>query len=322
VSALDRRPTKATWNASCDTMNVTAAAAVGAAALMLAMMGLATGQQQDVASDVDAYHRDGFLIKRAMLSSEEMALIRAALETDESLDRHAVRNTDSAGGFSQVTLLAPLSTSKLGTILRLARFVRLLRALLGDPMQWMTRIVHKMPHGGGEWTWHQDYGYWRQDGFRRPDMMTMYIAVDDQTAENGPLRLLKGSHRVGLAEHATQGSASRGVDSEQLHDVMRRFPEESPLLRSGDVIFIHALLYHASSGNASPLHRRALTAVYTRADNVGGDGSCCQRVDELSDDALKAQDAAVVALDAASLRAPWGYVGAADRLRHGYEPQQ
>ena len=297
-------------------------AIAGAAVAALAALSIPADQQSVLKHEVESFHRDGFLIKRAMMSPEEMALIHAALETDKSLGKHAMRNNDDAGGFSKVTLFAPLDNGTLGTSLRLVRFVHLLRALLDertDVMHWMTRIIDKPPNCGGEWTWHQDFGYWRQDGFRRPDMMTVYLAVDNQTMENGPLRLLRGSHQIGVAQHSTQGSASRGVDSEQLNDALRRFPEEVPMLQSGDVMFIDSLLYHTSSGNKSPTHRRALTAVFTRADNVGDDGTCCRRVVDVDDMALL-QQGAVIGVDAAGLVEPHGYVGEEARRRHGYVP--
>ena len=108
--------------------------------------------------DVDSFRRDGFLVKRAFLSPDEMALIHAALASDRVLEERALRNEDAnGGGFSKVVLLAPLDDGTLGTSMRLARCVKLLRALLGEPtdlMHWMTRIIHKLPHQGGEWRWH------------------------------------------------------------------------------------------------------------------------------------------------------------------------
>ena len=286
----------------------------------LAAAAVAAAASPDLANEVESFRRDGFLVNRGLLSREEIILIRDALEMDkELLDKKAVRNNGAASSFSKVVHLARLDNGTLGTSLRLGRVVRLLRALLNehtDVMHWMTRLIHKLPKRGGEWAWHQDFAYWRQDGFRRPDMVTVYITLDNQTLDNGPLRLLRSSHQMGLS----QDSASQGADSERLNDAIRRFPEVVPLLRSGDVMFIDSLVYHSSSGNYSPVHRRALTAVYTRADNIGDDGSnCCRRIDEVDDMALREQGAAI-GLDAASLVDPHGYLGNEAKLRHGYSP--
>jgi hypothetical protein len=275
-----------------------------------------------LAADLDTYRRQGFLVKRAMLDPEEMGLIQAALESDRVLNTLALRNDDANGGFSKVILLGSLDNGTLGTSMRLARCVRLLRALLGEPtdlMHWMTRIIHKLPHRGGEWNWHQDYGYWQQDGFRRCDMVTMYLAVDNQTLDNGPLRLLKGSHQMGVAPHATRGGggALQGAACERFNEAKSRFPEVTPMLQSGDILFLHPLLYHTSSGNTSPVHRRALTAVFTRADNVDDAGMCCRPVEQVEDTALLQQGVAV-GVNAFSFVKPHGYVGDEAHQRHGY----
>ena len=47
---------------------------------------------------------------------------------------------------------------------------------------------------GGAWTWHQDYGYWYQNGMLYPYLVSVFIAVDPATRENGCLQVLEGSH--------------------------------------------------------------------------------------------------------------------------------
>jgi hypothetical protein len=36
----------------------------------------------------------------------------------------------------------------------------------------------KQPREGGAWEWHQDFGYWYNNGCLAPDMLSIYISLD------------------------------------------------------------------------------------------------------------------------------------------------
>ena len=42
---------------------------------------------------------------------------------------------------------------------------------------------------GGAWAWHQDYGYWYQNGILFPNLCSVMIAVDKATEENGCMQV-------------------------------------------------------------------------------------------------------------------------------------
>ena len=44
---------------------------------------------------------------------------------------------------------------------------------------------------GGSFVWHQDYGYWYQNGCLFPDMGTAFIAIDRCDEDNGCLQVGK-----------------------------------------------------------------------------------------------------------------------------------
>jgi ectoine hydroxylase len=51
----------------------------------------------------------------------------------------------------------------------------------------------KEPYTGGAWAWHQDYGYWYQNGVLFPYLASCFIAVDPNTRANGCMQVLKGN---------------------------------------------------------------------------------------------------------------------------------
>ena len=40
----------------------------------------------------------------------------------------------------------------------------------GEVYHYHSKMIMKEPRIGGAWTWHQDYGYWYQNGVLFPDL--------------------------------------------------------------------------------------------------------------------------------------------------------
>ena len=53
----------------------------------------------------------------------------------------------------------------------------------------------KPPADGGSLIWHQDYGYWYNNGCLYPDFVMAFVALTKNDRENGGLEILKGSHK-------------------------------------------------------------------------------------------------------------------------------
>ena len=72
----------------------------------------------------------------------------------------------------------------------------------------------KDPKTGGAHIWHQDYGYWYNNGCLLPEMGSVFIPVDPCTTSNSCLQVLSGSHRMGRINHVLEGQQA-GADSER-----------------------------------------------------------------------------------------------------------
>ncbi len=65
--------------------------------------------------------------------------------------------------------------------------------LLGENVyHWHSKVMLKLTRESGAWEWHQDYGYWHNDGCPYPRMVSAMIAIDRADEENGCLRVLTG----------------------------------------------------------------------------------------------------------------------------------
>jgi ectoine hydroxylase-related dioxygenase (phytanoyl-CoA dioxygenase family) len=80
--------------------------------------------------------------------------------------------------------------------------------------------------------------------------VALRVHLDDSTSENGPLRVIPGSHERGILSDA-------GI--REL--VAREHPHECIVARGG-VLVMRPLLVHASSKSAAPAPRRVLHIEY------------------------------------------------------------
>jgi len=64
--------------------------------------------------------------------------------------------------------------------------------------------LQKDPNTGG-WQYHQDYGYHYQE-FLYPQFVSVMIALNTATRNNGCLKVIRGSHTLGRLEHRMSGS--------------------------------------------------------------------------------------------------------------------
>lgn len=105
---------------------------------------------------------------------------------------------------------------------------------------------------------HQDNAYFCKSP---PDMLTLWIAIDAVTEENGPVCYLKGSHQQGILPHKKSGVAgnSMGMAGPLPKD---RYEEFRGTLNPGDALLHHCEVIHWSAPNRTDQSRCGLLMVY------------------------------------------------------------
>ena len=80
-------------------------------------------------------------------------------------------------------------------------------------------MIMKDAQVGGAWAWHQDYGYWYQNGVLFPDLVSVFIAVDPCTQGE---RLPAGDPGLAPAaaaiDHVLTGDQA-GADRERVEEI-------------------------------------------------------------------------------------------------------
>jgi ectoine hydroxylase-related dioxygenase (phytanoyl-CoA dioxygenase family) len=140
------------------------------------------------------------------------------------------------------------------------------KLLGGEVYHYHSKMIMKDARIGGAWTWHQDYGYWYQNGVLAPLLASAFIAVDPATRENGCLQVIRGSHRLGRIDHVLTGEQA-GADQERVREVLKRMELIHLEMEPGDTLFFHCNLLHRSDQNHSEKPRWSMICCYNAARN-------------------------------------------------------
>ena len=215
----------------------------------------------------ELYQRDGYVIIREFFSPGEVGLLLETYKNDKLIKESAINVDDNSGLNTKLTLWYNSGDDIYGAFSRSERVVDGLEMILGDkPALYHTKFMQKEPKVGGAWEWHQDYGYWYDNGFLFPEMLSVMVAVTRANRENGCLQVLKGSHKIGRINHGSMGKQI-GADLKRVNGAKKKMDLVYVELEPGDTLFFHGNLLHTSDSNTSDYARFSLIAAYNLASN-------------------------------------------------------
>lgn len=140
-----------------------------------------------------------------------------------------------------------------------SRLLDIAEKFLGpDLALFASHYICKPAFSGQSVLWHQDAAYWPLEPMR---VITLWLAVDDSTPENGCLRVVPGSHTGEIyplepneeLDNVLGSQAGVAVDESRAVDLV---------LGAGDVEVHHPAILHSSKANTSPRRRCGLTIRY------------------------------------------------------------
>jgi ectoine hydroxylase len=218
-------------------------------------------------AQIAQYHEDGYVIAREFFDKEEIDLLHRAAKEDNELDKRSFGRADGEGGVVRLSLWNHPGDGIYGMFARCERMVRSVEKILGgEAYHYHSKMILKDAKVGGAWTWHQDYGYWYQNGVLTPLLSSVSIAVDPATKANGCLQVIKGSHHCGRVDHILTGDQA-GADRERVEEILKRMPLIYCEMEPGDAIFFHSNLLHRSDQNKSDHPRWSMICCYNAARN-------------------------------------------------------
>jgi phytanoyl-CoA hydroxylase len=124
-------------------------------------------------------------------------------------------------------------------------------------------VMTKHPTYGSLTGWHRDVRYW---GFERDDLVSAWVALGNETVENGALWFVPESHKLRFtSERFDEGKFFRSDLPE--NEVLIR-SAVSPALNAGDVVFFHCNTLHSAGKNLTDRVKFSLVYTYHGASNA------------------------------------------------------
>ncbi|MBV9924319.1 MAG: glycosyltransferase [Acidobacteria bacterium] len=224
------------------------------------------------AEEVARYERDGAVFPVRVLDEGEAARCRAGFEELES------RAGDARGYLGWTHLFfrwacdLALNPSILDAV----------EQLIGrDILVYGTLILCKHPQGPSRVRWHQDGTH---SGLHLSPTVTAWVALSDSTPENGCMRVVPGSHRLGRLPHAPSSATDNLLKrSDEVQVEIDEASARDIVLRAGEMSLHHYSIVHGSNPNRSDAKRigfiiRYVTPQFPRAGapfvRARGAGDC------------------------------------------------
>jgi ectoine hydroxylase-related dioxygenase (phytanoyl-CoA dioxygenase family) len=224
----------------------------------------------DAARFRELMEREGFYICEDVISAVEVERLKCCVQQIPD-DRQEVRRKGSVYGVRNLLEICP-EVRGLASQPSIRQFIR---PILGRSA-FAVRAVFFDKAPGANWSlgWHQDnvvsvrerldapgfVGWSRKAGVWHVQppaeilagMIAIRVHLDDSGPQNGPLRVLPGSHRCGWIE--------------DLDDWKRRVPEVACRVGRGGVVVMRPLTLHASAPSVSTEHRRVIHIEYANGE--------------------------------------------------------
>jgi ectoine hydroxylase-related dioxygenase (phytanoyl-CoA dioxygenase family) len=208
---------------------------------------------------LDFYRENGYLLyHQPLFSAEKFERLRGIFE------EHLAEKGD--------TLSDELDTPHF-------RDPRLLEFLLSDEVLdlvepitgpnialWSSHFICKDPFTGRATPWHEDSAYWQDRLEKHEGIVTVWLALDRSTKENGCMRVIPGTHRNGFSSYAPVDMKDNTFHSEITDEI-----DESKAvyfeLEPNECSLHDARIVHGATPNRSPYRRCGYTMRYMPASN-------------------------------------------------------
>lgn len=217
-------------------------------------------------TEIDYYRENGYVYLQQVVSQEEIAGIRPAIENvvmeTSARDDKQGRLDDYSRMFRQVTNVWKFDPRIAGFVFA-RKFARIAACLMEvkSVRLYHDQALFKLP-GDEKTHWHQDMFYWP---LATDKTVTMWMPLVDVNGRMGTMEFACGSHKGGLVNESPISEAA-GDSLKNLID-RKGYGCRSHALRAGDATFHSGFTMHSAFPNRSGSTREVMTIIYY-ADGV------------------------------------------------------
>jgi ectoine hydroxylase-related dioxygenase (phytanoyl-CoA dioxygenase family) len=216
------------------------------------------------------YHTNGYIVVEEMISAEEIAELRRVTDEFVEKSRQVTEHTSvfdlEPGHTPEAPRLRRLKSPATqhpvyDRMLRDDRILDMVAPLIGPAIRHQGgKLNMKSAEFGSPVEWHQDFAF---GGDRtNDDMLSVGVAIDDMTQENGCLLFIPGSHKGEIYDHY-QSDVFVGAITDTTFKPDNVVPVE---VKAGGITIHHTRTLHASAPNTTGQARRLLLLQYAAAD--------------------------------------------------------
>jgi ectoine hydroxylase-related dioxygenase (phytanoyl-CoA dioxygenase family) len=208
------------------------------------------------------YNELGYFVLSNVFTRAEMDEIAEEIEQFQRRHEEALAEKGGSEGISragEITFTAFLAENNdsIREFCKRPEFVAITTQLLGPDVDlYWNQSVFKGPEGVKQFPWHQDDGY---TPVTPSPYLTLWLALNDATEENGTISVLPSSHKNGLAPHRR---SDIGLICHELDDPNQGVVVPVP---AGSMAVFQSLTMHKSGVNRSQGMRKAYVIQYCKA---------------------------------------------------------
>ena len=222
---------------------------------------------------VDQFHRDGFLAVENILTPLEIEALHLRLQNigNRVIDfpEQYIQVEPQVAAGKAVTDHVPFNNVR--KIWNLTRYDRLFKTyarhpkivdivtqLIGPDLKiFVDQTLCKPPKVGSAKPPHQDSAYWVN--IDPPDLVICWMALTPSTFNNGCMRFIPGTHKLGIMEH-------KHLEDFRIEDHHINYDSEVAIpLTVGSCTFHHSLGLHRTGPNPTSQQRVGTTVAYMSA---------------------------------------------------------
>lgn len=207
----------------------------------------------------EQYESDGFVVVENLFTSQEVTSFKQEIQRIISeVQREGTANGNDFSNGVYVGLATKSDIFK--NLASDSRIVSALKEIIGDNIMFLSdKAVAKTSSKDFASPWHQDWPYWKGS-----NKLSVWIALDDATPDNGCLKIIPGSHRA-TVEHEQHVNSKEGFGNRLRAEDIDENKAIAVPVKAGAVIIFHDLTFHSSYKNISGKDRWALISTYKDA---------------------------------------------------------
>ncbi len=235
-------------------------------------------------SETSFYKKNGYLVKDQLISKKDINKLNTLIKkivTKEKNSRRKVKDQGGTQSYDNYHFVLNSNSSKNKEILRLnnpqnnnklfydlsrnKKIIDIVKKLIGGTVRFhLGKLNFKLPNKkkGSLVEWHQDFAFYPHTN---DDLITVGIYLEDCYEKNGPLKVIKGSHKKKLFSHHSNDNYFVGKINTKKNKINLK-KSVSLTGKAGSVAFFHCRTIHGSGLNHTNGSRPLILFGYRACD--------------------------------------------------------